>query len=80
MTNITINHHKKKVKLVVKNTYDEFPYELIIAIIDLIKNDVLNEFEKDVLVMLARMNDEQLEDTRMKISNLLYNVEVQGRD
>lgn len=80
MAKIIINHRKEKVKLVVKNTYDKFPYELTIAIIDLIKNNVLNEFEKDVLVMIARMNNEQLEDIRMKISNLLYHVEVQGRD
>lgn len=80
MTKITINRRKETVKLVVKNTYDKFPYEFTIAIIDLIKIGALNEFEKDVLAMLVRMNDEQLEDTRTKLSNLLYHVEVQGRD
>lgn len=80
MTKLTINHHNDKFKLVVKNLDALFGIELTIAIIDLLKLGVLTQFEKEVLALLVRMDYEQLEDTRQKLSNLLYDAEVQGHD
>lgn len=80
MAKITINKRKDTVKLVVKDYYGSFGIHLTIAIIDLLENCVLTQFEKEVLALLVRMDNEKLEDTRQKLSNLLYHVEVQGYD
>lgn len=77
---ITINKRKDTVKLVVKKPYGRFGIDLAIGIIDLLELGVLTQFEKEVLALLVRMDNEKLEDTRQKLSNLLYDVEVQGRD
>lgn len=80
MTKLIINNCTGSVKIKIKNKYDKFPYEFTLAVIDLLKNGVLTQFEKEVLAMLVRMNDKQLEDTRIKLSTLLYDTEVHGHD
>lgn len=80
MTKLTINHRNDKFKLVVKNLDALFGIELTIAIIDLLELGVLTQFEKEVLALLVRMDHEKLEETRQKLNNLLYDVEVQGHD
>lgn len=65
----------KKNKLIIKNTPNNFSDEFIIATIDLIKNGVLDDFDKSILAMLPILNDKNLQDLKKTMTNLLGSCE-----
>ncbi len=65
----------KKNKLIIKNTPNNFGDEFIIATIDLIKNGVLDDFDKSILSMLPILNDKNLQDFKETMTNLLGSCE-----